>query len=155
MIFDDRPSIRELGFRRILKARSLEETRQRTFKMPQINPAKEYHLMINWQTCRVTEPPFTKRYESETLVEMMKNGRLLDYPQFPNHTQAWKGLLSWSRMLQEWLWAKMPAMGSLDIDSRVEESCLDSKLKRITCLPTVVGVVGVGRGRTRSTATSS
>ena len=63
MIYDESAIIRELGLRRILKARECaEETIPRTFNIPKlIFSATSYYSIINWQTMQVTEPTATKK----------------------------------------------------------------------------------------------
>ena len=90
MIHDDSPLVRELGYRRILKARSAVQKETKSFAVPKINfTASEYHLMIDWQTTNVTEPPSTKyltNTEVETLIKRREKPK--NMTNFPCHTQA-------------------------------------------------------------------
>ena len=90
MIHDDSPVVRELGYRRILKARSTVQKETRSFVVPKINfTASEYHQMIDWQTTNVTEPPSTKyltNTEVETLIKSKEKPK--NMTDFPCHTQA-------------------------------------------------------------------
>lgn len=58
-IVDDRKQIRELGYRKILKARSQQqEGGVRIFKLPSINfEAKDYTELVDWTQCKMTPPP--------------------------------------------------------------------------------------------------
>ena len=98
MIYNESAIIRELGLRRILKARECaEETIPRTFKLPKlIFSATSYYSMINWQTIQVTKPPATKKKKKKkkkiptedttTLINTKELPKLI--PDFPCHTQA-------------------------------------------------------------------
>ena len=91
MIHDDSATIRELGFRRILKARECaDETVPRQFKLPKlIFSATSYYSMINWQTIQVTEPPATKKISTEDITTLIKSKELSKLiPDFRCHTQA-------------------------------------------------------------------
>ena len=60
MISDERQNIRELGLRRILKARLEKSSTLREFKISKLNfDAGEYFDLIGWQDTTVTEPPLT------------------------------------------------------------------------------------------------
>lgn len=92
MLADERKIIRELAYRRILKARSQQKTgRVRKFVLPSFNfNAADYTDLIHWQSLDVTEPPLTANLSPEMLKEIVENGFdpedniLL----FPCHTQA-------------------------------------------------------------------
>lgn len=93
MLTDERQAIRELGLRRIMRARA-SKTRLRVvryFEVPPLNfDAAEYIDMIDWKNCVVTEPPVTKSLsdaELETLVRS-KETPVVEFPRFPSHTQA-------------------------------------------------------------------
>lgn len=93
MITDDRNHIRELGLRRILKARRqrMAGTPIRIFTVPVINyEAKDYTELINWQSCNVTEPPSTVNISDVDITAFVasKESPLIDFPRFPCHTQA-------------------------------------------------------------------
>jgi hypothetical protein len=61
MITDEPPHLRELGLRRIMKARShVSANKIRRFRVPPLNlDATECQDMVDWQTLTVTEPPVT------------------------------------------------------------------------------------------------
>ena len=93
MLTDERPHIRELGLRRIMRARA-SNTRLsgvRCFEVPPLNfDAEEYFDMIDWQKCVVTEPPVTKSISDEDLELLVRNEEtaVVEFPRFPCHTQA-------------------------------------------------------------------
>lgn len=90
MIHDDSPTIRELGLRRILKARSAFSEELRRFSFPSLNlNASHYHEMVDWQNTPVTEPPATKKIPDEELKRLITNKEKPScIPSFPCHTQA-------------------------------------------------------------------
>ena len=92
MIFDENKNVRQLGWRRIMKARSTSARCIREFKPPKINfKAESYFDMIDWQAASVTEPPLTKSITDDKLKEYIHTG---DCPELsiihslPCHTQA-------------------------------------------------------------------
>ena len=94
MLTDEWKQIRELGLRRILKARiKFDHQKIRTFTIPPLNfDANDYIGLITWQNCNVTEPPLTHEASSEDLELMVKakDAPLVEFPQFLCHTQAVK-----------------------------------------------------------------
>ena len=93
MITDDRKHVRELGFRRILRARSSTTTTSevRVFEVPPLNfQAEDYIDLISWQDCIITEPPITKTVTDDDLQNFISNrdSPAIDFPRFPCHTQA-------------------------------------------------------------------
>lgn len=92
MIIDERKHIRELGFRRILKARQSVETNGiRVFKPPKINfEAKDYTEIIDWQSCSLTPPPLLQKVTDEEikLIVSQDSSQILDFKKYPCHTQA-------------------------------------------------------------------
>nr|GBN83623.1 hypothetical protein AVEN_134506-1 [Araneus ventricosus] len=63
MIQDNTKLIRELGLRRILKARQLDQKRTtiRTFMPPKLNfKAQDCSEIINWMDCDLSSPPLLK-----------------------------------------------------------------------------------------------
>jgi len=69
MMTNDRPQIRELALRRILKARDqLKRKGVRQFTVSLIDfDCTDYTAMIDWTTVRVTEPPFTMSISDDDL----------------------------------------------------------------------------------------
>jgi len=90
MITEERKQIRELGMRRILKARS-ESYGLRRFSIPELRfDANNYIDMIHWQTNEIIEPPLVadiSEYEIEMLV-VSGNIPIIEFPKYPCHTQA-------------------------------------------------------------------
>lgn len=98
MLHDDEQHIRELGWRRILKARSKQPPAGeiRAFAMPELlYDSQNYYEMINWQTAEVTEPPVTKTIPDTRIKEFVETGDQPDglIPLFPCHTQAVERLI--------------------------------------------------------------
>lgn len=91
MLTDERQHVRELGLRRILKAREIKTKAIRHFKLPSLNfDAEDYINLIDWQNTEVTEPPITSNISTEDLKEFIRSPDtpMLDFPKFPCHTQA-------------------------------------------------------------------
>ena len=91
MIHDNSATIRELGYRRILKAKEKSQYESvRSFVLPKLRfNAKKYHQMINWQAIDITEPPALKKVaitEIKALIETKEKRQ--EIPNFPCHTQA-------------------------------------------------------------------
>lgn len=76
MITDEKKNIRELGYRRILKARGEANKDQlRQFAVPTLNfEAEEYYELINWQKISITEPPLTAGISDEDLQRFALSG---------------------------------------------------------------------------------
>ena len=91
MIHDHEDCVRELGWRRILKARSSTQDTVRAFKPPTLNfNAETYYEMIDWNSLELTEPPLTKSVKTKDIIELIETG---DMPIFksqdiPCHTQS-------------------------------------------------------------------
>jgi hypothetical protein len=92
MITDDRKEIRELGVRRILKARNRQVVNGvRQFTVPKLNlNADDYTTLIDWQTSAITEPPLTVELSHACLTGLVAshNVPVLHFPKFPCHTQS-------------------------------------------------------------------
>lgn len=92
MIHDESPAIREIGYRRIIKARENPVHRNtiRKFQQPKLLfHATAFHLMIDWQNIQLTEPPLTRRVSSEDIMSLIKSKEKPSaLPDFPCHTQA-------------------------------------------------------------------
>jgi hypothetical protein len=86
MFGDDREVIRELGYRRIVKARSSKHKTIRQFVIPPLNfEATTYEDIINWNEVQVTEPPFLAKFSHEELKDFVSHGL---ESKIPCHTQA-------------------------------------------------------------------
>lgn len=91
MVTDDRKDMRELGVRRILKARTQEVRGVRKFTVPDLNfSAEDYISLIDWQTCSITESPLTMELSQTDLERLVAshNVPVLNFPKFPCHTQS-------------------------------------------------------------------
>lgn len=91
MINDKRSYVRKLGFRRIMKARTLPNETTRDFVIPPLNfHANDYTELINWQNCSLTEPPLTKHIPSAEIEKMAEMGGFVESKlwNLPCHTQA-------------------------------------------------------------------
>jgi len=92
MIADDRPHIRELGLRRILKAKNSEtDASIRSFGMPLLNfNSTDYFDMINWKECNVTVPPMLSDISQEQLKSLVTGHAppIMEFESFPCHTQS-------------------------------------------------------------------
>ena len=95
MLTDGRPHIRQLGLRRILKARSTEKSAEhvRKFCIPTLNfDAVNYEDMIDCSGADtpVTEPPVMMRMADTELKDLIKADvtPTVLFPRFPCHTQA-------------------------------------------------------------------
>lgn len=90
MITDERKYIRELGMRRILRAR-LEQYGIRQFHVPQLNfSAADYIDIIDWQKTTVTEPPLLAAVSDQDIEMFVASGEspVIEFPKYPCHTQA-------------------------------------------------------------------
>lgn len=95
MVADDRSHIRELGWRRILKARKSKNLAEvRSFKVPPIKfDAENYFDMIEWQD-DITEPPLTKEISESHIAELIKSQEAYQgITDIPCHTQAVERLI--------------------------------------------------------------
>ena len=93
MITDERKQVRELGFRRIMKARQNKQLQKklRLMQPPNLNfNATDYTELIDWQTCKLTEPPLTMTISDDDLQTLITNAdeSAFEFPRFPSHTQA-------------------------------------------------------------------
>lgn len=77
MIVDEITHIRELGFRRIIKARKLSSKLKlvRSFQPPKLNfKAEEYTQMIDWATTKLSPPPLLRRVADDEIWMKMSSG---------------------------------------------------------------------------------
>ena len=95
MICYDNKVIRQLGWRRILKAcfnDPYDIQGIRTFKIPNLNlKAENYYNIIDWQNVDVSEPPVTKNIEINQNQQQYSNGQYilqLVYPHSLPHTSC-------------------------------------------------------------------
>lgn len=96
MLNDERKHVRELGLRRLLKARSEDKDDIRKFVVPKINfHAEDFIDIIKWTDEVITEPPMTKHITDEDLKQYVNESRdprcqlqSIDFPRLPCNTQA-------------------------------------------------------------------
>lgn len=92
MIVDERKHIRELGFRRIKKARMLASKTDsiRSFQPPKINfQANDYTDIIDWNTTVLMPPPLLRRVSDDEIWAKITVGQTaLNFGKFLCHTQA-------------------------------------------------------------------
>lgn len=93
MIFDERRHIRELGLRRVLKARQSASTGKgiRNFHTPSLKfDALDYTDMMDWSTTKISSPPLLRGISNEEIESFIKSGEIPDWDikEFPCHTQA-------------------------------------------------------------------
>lgn len=90
MLADERPYVRELALRRILKARTVVhegDSPIRQFIVPTLNfQAKDYFNMIGWD--RPLEPPATVNMSDVEIKTLIETGCEPDIVKLPCHTQA-------------------------------------------------------------------
>lgn len=90
MLTDSKQHIRELGARRILKARSNQDDTPRLFQIPDLNfSASSYIELIDWQGI-ITSPPVLKLIPNEEIEKFVsRNGDGdLHFLRLPCHSQA-------------------------------------------------------------------
>ncbi|GBO27447.1 hypothetical protein AVEN_148315-1 [Araneus ventricosus] len=94
MIADKRDHIRELGFRRIMKARNLTSKVKsiRSFQPPKINfPATNYIEMIHWNTIKLSPPPLLRLFSIQEIwsnVQSVGTAAEWNFDKFPCHAQT-------------------------------------------------------------------
>lgn len=94
MIVDKRDHVRELGYRRIIKARNVASKRKsiRSFQTPKINfQAKDHIEMIHWGTTTLSPPPLLRRVTDQEIWSKVKSSGTAaewNFNKFPCHTQA-------------------------------------------------------------------
>src|ERR1043165_9013414 len=90
MVTDDNKTIRELGMRHILRARS-ESYGLRKFSIPTLNfNAQSYTDLIDWQLTDVTEPILLADVPVDEIEMLVGSGEtpVMDFPRYPCHTQV-------------------------------------------------------------------
>lgn len=93
MITDDRHSIKELGLRRILRARKNSSLEVREFIIPDIDlNASDYFELIDWQKNVITSPPLLRSLTDDNIRKMIGDKTFsalddMEFHLFPCHTQ--------------------------------------------------------------------
>ena len=91
MATDKRPHIRQIVLRRVLAARSSNETDTTpiTFKVPLLNfEAQDYPELINWSSNKRVDPPMFRSFQSTQLEENLHTSDMLQLKLFPCQTHA-------------------------------------------------------------------
>lgn len=91
MITDKRLYVRELGLRRILKARNDKPACLRQFSVPKLKlDASEYFEPIDWQETVITEPPLTMDVTDDDIQQFVKSGGqcTIEFGKYSCHTQS-------------------------------------------------------------------
>ena len=96
MVHDKNKDIRELGLRRVLKARKIEAEHGkgvRLFKIPKINcDATAYYDLIDWQNILITSPPLlfdvTHDDIKRTITQRTSFTLPVELTRVPCHTEA-------------------------------------------------------------------
>lgn len=93
MVPDERVHVRQLAFRRLLKARKQEPKGKsvRTFQPPTINfAASNYIELIDWSKCKLTPPPIMSNVSTQSLEELINTNVLPEFEliKCPCHTQS-------------------------------------------------------------------
>jgi len=91
LLTDDQEPIRQLGLRRLLKARKNVHRGIRVFKIPELNyEATTYIDLINWPDIHTTAPPLLSKLSDEEITQLIhdENPAVLQFPRLPCHTQA-------------------------------------------------------------------
>uniref|UniRef100_A0A6P7FLW2 Uncharacterized protein LOC114329243 n=1 Tax=Diabrotica virgifera virgifera TaxID=50390 RepID=A0A6P7FLW2_DIAVI len=92
MMKDERKHIRELGLRRVPKAReSQKEKKIRRFKIPTLNfSAADYNDLISISGFKVTAPPLLKHISNEDVRDMIdsENYKNIEVLNCPCHTKS-------------------------------------------------------------------
>jgi hypothetical protein len=92
MLVDHRTHVRELGLRRILKAKEHNERSSvRRFQVPCLNfNSTDYIDLVNWRNCEVTVPPILAGMSEELLKSLIAGQAppVMEFENFPCHTQS-------------------------------------------------------------------
>jgi hypothetical protein len=88
MISDEKMNIRELGLRRLLKARK-KPRKLRSFDRPKINfAATDYVDLIDWQNTVITPTPLLSKLSDDNIRAAILSGDPLEFEKLPCLTQA-------------------------------------------------------------------
>lgn len=82
MICDERKHIRELGLRRVLKARQTVSKGKsvRNFITPTLNfQAAEYTELIDWNVAKLTSPPLLRNISNDEIQSFVMSGDIQDF----------------------------------------------------------------------------
>ncbi|GBN74388.1 hypothetical protein AVEN_273088-1 [Araneus ventricosus] len=93
MFVDEKEHIRELGYKKILKARQIVPKKKtvRNFIPPKINfQASDYIKIINWNSCVVYPPPMLRGLSEDDIKSLVNSDTMpiREIQKFPCHIQA-------------------------------------------------------------------
>lgn len=90
MVTDESKSVRELGYRRLLKIRrQVKDKSIRFFTIPKINfSATDFVELIDWQSCELTEPPLLRNISNAELLKILEDPSKMEIVRYPCNTQA-------------------------------------------------------------------
>jgi len=95
MVMDDRPQVREVGLRRVLKSKTTSAKGKgiRNFLVMTINfDANDYHDIIYWPQTVFTCPPLLANIPSDVIADLISRGEkptlAVSLAEIPSHTQA-------------------------------------------------------------------
>lgn len=90
MVTDESKLIRELGYRRLLRIRQeVQDDHIRFFTIPKINfDATDFVELIDWQSCKLTEPPLLRNISNEDLLNQIGDPSKMEIVKYPCNTQA-------------------------------------------------------------------
>ncbi|GBO43126.1 hypothetical protein AVEN_51778-1 [Araneus ventricosus] len=93
MLVDEREHIRELGYKKILKARQIAPKKKtvRNFLPPKINfQASDYIEITNWNSCVEYSPPMLRDLSEDDIESLINSDTMpiREIQKFPCHTQA-------------------------------------------------------------------
>jgi hypothetical protein len=88
LLSDDRPHVRELALRRVLKARAVRSPGVRKFDIPALDfESDDYINLIQWEDIAVTDPPLLVTYSDEEISQYIHdNSKDIEFFKFPCHT---------------------------------------------------------------------
>ncbi|GBL97281.1 hypothetical protein AVEN_84977-1 [Araneus ventricosus] len=93
MLVNEKEHIREIGYRRILKARQIFPKKKtvRNFVPPKINfQASDYIEIINWNSCVVYPSPMLQDLSEDDIKSLINSDTMpiREIQKFPCHTQV-------------------------------------------------------------------
>ena len=138
MVHDKNKDIRELGLRRVLKARKIEAEHGkgvRLFKIPKINfDATAYYDLIDWQNILITSPPLLFDVNDgdikRTITQRTSFTLPVELTTIPCHTQAVERTIKLvTTASNKECGKKKTEMALLEQPCRVEKQCHSLKTK--------------------------
>jgi hypothetical protein len=147
MLSDQRMHIRELGLRRILKARTVNSRKIRKFDIPKLNfDAQDYTDLIDWQNVTVTSPPLLMKVPDDEVKASILSGNPLEFEKLPCHTQAVERCIKLVTEASTAVCGAAARDGFINVRNEARKKCLDLKQKttlqfniRLVCHVTELG----------------